>query len=141
MDIQVSTQEVRQFQGDAIAVGVFTSGSELSGPTTTLDEITGGALSQLRESGEISGTAGEVTILHSLGKFQPDRIAVIGLGAREGNSAARIRRGAAIACRALRKAGAKRIGLALGVDSGVDAAQMVRAATEGAILGLYSFTQ
>ena len=141
MDIQVSTQAVSGFDGDVIAVGVFASEAELSGPAAALDEVTGGALTDLLRSGEISGAAGEVTILHSLGKFRPNRVAVIGLGRREGFNAARIRRGAAIAARALRKAGARRIGLALGAGSSLDATQTVRAAAEGAILGLYAFSR
>src|SRR5262249_39955851 len=45
-----------------------------------------------------------------------------------------------IACRALRKAGARHIGLALaGAESGVNLALAARAATEGALLGLYQF--
>ena len=100
MDIQVSTQEVSEFDGDAIAVGVFASEAEVSGPAATLNEVAGGALTNLRVSGGISGASGEVTILHSLGKFQPDRVAVIGLGERDGFSASRVRRSAAIAARA-----------------------------------------
>jgi leucyl aminopeptidase len=142
MDIRVSSTEVQQFDGDAVAIGVFSREDHLQGPAATLDAAMDGALSRLYATGEISGAAGEVLVLHTLGKIKPERIAVIGLGPRESISTDRIRRSAALACRALSKAGSKQVGLALGwTESGLSLAQSTCAATEGAILGLYSFTR
>ncbi|MGO8950036.1 MAG: leucyl aminopeptidase, partial [Ktedonobacterales bacterium] len=142
MDLRVSTSDVRQFDGDAVVVGVFAHDPELKGPAAALDEALGGVLSQLRTNGEISGTAGEVTVLHTLGKIGPARIAVLGLGPHEVISTNRIGSSAAIACRTLRKAGSKHVGLAFGwAESGINPTQLARSAAEGAILGLYSFTK
>jgi leucyl aminopeptidase len=67
-------------------------------------------------------------------------VAIIGLGPRNRFSVERVRRAAAVACRSLRKVGAQRVGLALAwAESGVNLAQAARAATEGALLGLYRF--
>ncbi|PWT74558.1 MAG: hypothetical protein C5B60_06525, partial [Chloroflexi bacterium] len=142
MDIRVSSTDVEQFDGDAVAIGVFSREDHLQGPAATLDTAMDGALSRLYVAGEMSGDAGEVLVLHTLGKIKPERIAVLGLGPRESISADRIRRSAAIACRALSKAGAAQLGLALvWTESGLSLAESTRAATEGAILGLYSFTR
>ena len=141
MDVRVSTRDVQQFDGDAVAVGVFSDDKGLVGPAGTLDEAMAGVLSGLRASGEVTGAADEVTILHTLGKIEPERVAIIGLGPRHRFTLDRVRRASAIACRALRKAGASRVGLALAwAESGLNLAQAARAATEGALLGLYEFS-
>ena len=140
MDVRVSTRDVQQFDGDAVAVGVFSDDEGLQGPAATLDEAMAGVLARLRASGEITGVADEVTMLHTLGKIEPQRVAVVGFGKRERFTTDRVRRSAAIASRKLRRAGAQRIGLALAwAESGVNLAQAARAATEGVLLGLYRF--
>jgi leucyl aminopeptidase len=142
MDVRVSTRDVQQFDGDAVAVGVFSDDESLQGPVATLDEAMAGVLSKLRASGEIRGVVDEVTLLHTLGKIEPQRVAVVGFGKREHFNTDRVRRSAAIACRRLSRAGARRIGLALAwAESGVNLAQAARAATEGALLGLYRFRE
>src|SRR5262249_11443589 len=142
MDVRVSTRDVQQFDGDAAAVGVSSAEQGLQGPAAPLDEAMAGVLTRLRASGEITGVADEVTILHTLGKIEPQRVAVVGFGKRERFTTDRVRRSAAIASRKLRRAGARRIGLALAwAESGVNLAQAARAATEGALLGLYRFRE
>jgi leucyl aminopeptidase len=140
MDVGVSTRDVQQFDGDAVAVGIFSDDKELQGPAAAVDEAMAGVIARLRASGEITGAADELTLVHTFGKIEPERVAVVGLGARKHFNLERVRRASAISCRALRKAGAKRIGLALAwAESGVNLAQAARAATEGALLGLYRF--
>ena len=142
MDVRVSTRDVQQFDGDAVAVGIFSDDDELQGPAAALDDAMAGVISRLRECGEITGAADEVTLLHTLGKIEPERVAILGLGPRNRFTLERVRRASAIACRSLRKAGARRVGLALAwAESGVNLAQAARAATEGALLGLYEFGQ
>jgi leucyl aminopeptidase len=139
--MRVSTRDVQQFEGDAVAVGVFADGERLEGPAATLDAALAGAISGLRRSGEVTGATDEVTLLHTLGKIDVERVVIIGLGVRVRFNANRVRRAAAIACRALRRAGARHAGLALAwSESGVNLAQAARAATEGALLGLYAFS-
>jgi leucyl aminopeptidase len=140
MDVRVSTRDVQQFDGDALAVGVFSDSARLHGPAAALDEALAGVIAGLRASGEVSGASGEVTLLHTLGKIEPARVAIVGLGTRKRFSPDEVRKAAAIACRALRKAGARRVGLALAwAESGVNLAVAARAATEGALTGLYEF--
>jgi leucyl aminopeptidase len=139
--VRVSTRDVQQFDGDAVAVGVFQGAGELEGPAAALDAAMAGAIASLQSGGEVTGAADEVVLLHTLGKVEIARVAVVGLGKRERFNADRVRRSAAIVCRALRRSGARNVGLALaGAESGVNLAQAARAATEGALLGLYEFT-
>ncbi len=139
MEIKVSTRDVTQFEGDALAVGVF-SGGGLEGPALALDRALAGVISDLQESGEVRGAADEVTLLHTLGKIEPARVVILGLGPRDRLSVERVRRAAAIASRTLRRSGAHNIGLALAwAECGLNLAQAARAQTEGALLGLYRF--
>jgi leucyl aminopeptidase len=138
--VRVSTRDVQQFDGDAVAVSAFSGEEHLEGPAAALDGALAGVIQSLVAAGEITGAADEVTLLHTLGKIEPARVLIIGQGPRDRFNVDRVRRSAAIACRALRKAGAHHIGLALaGAESGVNLAQAARAATEGALLGLYAF--
>ncbi len=141
MEIRVSTRDVTQFEGDALAIGVFSDGG-LEGPAAALDRALAGVISELQQGGEIRGGPDEVTLLHTLGKIEPARVVILGLGPRSRLGIERIRRAAAIASRTLRRAGAHDIGLALAwAESGINLAQAARAQTEGALLGLYRFTQ
>jgi leucyl aminopeptidase len=140
VDMRVSTRDVQQFEGDAVAVGVFADDDHLEGPAATLDSAMAGVIAGLRASGEVTGAADEVTVLHTLGKIEPARVAIVGLGQRQRFTVDRVRRSAAMACRALRRAGARHVGLSLAwAESGVNLAQAARAAAEGALLGLYTF--
>jgi leucyl aminopeptidase len=142
MDVRVSTRDVQQFDGDALAVGIFSDKGPLHGPAAALDEALAGVIAELRASGEVTGAADEVTLLHTLGKIEPSRVAIIGLGPRDRCTLERIRRASAIACRRLRKVKARHIGLALAsAERGINLAQAARAMTEGALLGLYEFQQ
>jgi leucyl aminopeptidase len=139
MDVRVSTRDVQQFEGDALVVGVFADG-KLDGPAALLDKALAGVIKGLQEDGEVRGGADEVTLLHTLGKIEPARVAIVGLGARDRHSLDHIRRASAIGCRTLRKAGARHVGLALAwAEHGLNLAQAARASAEGAILGLYQF--
>lgn len=140
-DVRVSTRDVQQFEGDALAIGLFSGETTLQGPAAALDEALAGVIADLIASGEVSGAADEITLLHTLGKIEPARVAIVGLGKRDKFSVDRVRRATSQACRTLRGAGAKHVGLALAwAESGVNLALAARAATEGALLGLYEFT-
>jgi leucyl aminopeptidase len=139
VEVRVSTRDVQQFEGDALVVGVFADG-KLDGPAALLDKALAGVIKDLQEEGEVRGAADEVTLLHTLGKVEPTRVAIVGLGARDRYSLDRIRRASTVGCRTLRKAGAQHVGLALAwAEHGLNLAQAARASAEGAILGLYQF--
>jgi leucyl aminopeptidase len=91
IDVRVSTRDVTQFEGDALAIGVFSDGA-LEGPAATLDRALAGVIADLQKSGEIRGSADEVTLLHTLGKIEPDRVVIIGLGPRSRYTLERVRR-------------------------------------------------
>ena len=109
--------------------------------TGAVDQALGGMITRLIAEGEIKGKLNEVTLIHTMGKIEPERVLVVGLGKQEGLTGDAVRGVMATACRSLRKAGAGRVStVAHGAGAGgLDADAAARAITEGALLGLYSF--
>jgi len=143
MEIKLVSGDIAQVAVDAILVNLFEGMEKPSGATLAVDEALGSAITQLIQEGEIKGKLGEVTLIHTLGKIPAKRVAVVGLGKKEAFNLDRARGSVAEGLRALRRAGAARaatipFGDGLG---GIDPAKSARAVAEGAILGLYTFTQ
>jgi leucyl aminopeptidase len=145
MDIHVATNAVTAAAADAVVVGIVKGGRSeaLEGPAAALDAALDGALSTMRRDGELAGGANETSVVHTLGKLGTPRIVLVGLGPRQEIKFESIRRAAAAGCRAARKAGARRVALALWwpelAHLGLGAAHAAEAAAEGALYGLYEF--
>ncbi|MCX7912025.1 MAG: hypothetical protein N2506_03570, partial [Dehalococcoidales bacterium] len=110
MEIKAVTANLLDCRVDAIIIGHFEGAKTPEGEAASVDRALGGAISRLVEKGDIKGKAGEVTILHSLGKLPAERIAVVGLGKRNELDANKVRAATAEVCRYLRNRGA--VGLA-----------------------------
>ena len=158
MDIRLVAGDVTAFAGDGLVVNLFEGtgarsksarrgaardGWPLGGATAAVDAALGGAVTALIRSGEATGKWGEQTLIHSLGRLRAARVLMIGLGKAEELTLDRIRAAAGEAARALRKAGARRIGsIVHGAGAGgFTAAQATQALVEGTLLGLYRFTR
>jgi leucyl aminopeptidase len=141
MDINVAVGDIARLDVGGIIVGVFEGQTSLDGDAARLDGALGGVLSQFIGSGEIKGKLNQLTLIHTLGKLPPARVAVVGLGKRDDLTADRVRGAAAEALRNLRGVGATTAGtVALGAGSAaIEALTSAQAIAEGAILGLYSF--
>ena len=85
------------------------------------------------DSGEISGKAMEMTLLHKVPGFKADRILLAGAGKRERLGTAELRNAVGAAVRHLKSRKIKEATLSL--DPGYSTAEHVAAAVEGAILG------
>lgn len=143
MEIRVAAQEATQFEGDSVVVNLFEGVKKPSGATAAVDAALDGAIAGLIADGEIKGKKGEVTLIHTLGKIGPARVAVLGLGKAKDLTPETVRWGMGEASRALRKAGAKRAATVLhgGGAGGLAPAQAAQAIVEGCILGLYTFNK
>ncbi len=112
-----------------------------AGATGAVDQALDGAITRLIAEGEIKGKLNEITLIHTMGKIEPARVIVVGLGKQDKFTLDSIRSVAAESCKFLRKLGVKRIativhGAGIGGMAPEKAAQ---ALTEGSILGLYTF--
>jgi leucyl aminopeptidase len=155
LDIRVSIGDAATFAGDGLVINLFEGtgvpagggrarrGAPLGGSTAAVDAALGGAITRLIQAREATGKWGEQTLIHSLGRLRAERVLLIGLGKTEEMTLDRIRAAAGDAARALRKAGARRIGsIAHGAGAGgFNAAQATQALVEGTLLGLYRFTR
>jgi len=141
MEVRVISGDIMNLPFGAIIVNLFEGVESPAGATGAVDKALGGAITQLISEGEIKGKLNEITMIHSLGKIEPARVIVAGLGKEKDLDLRRIGGVTAEACRFLRKAGVMRVGtVAHGAGTGgIDAEKSAQAVTEGAILGLYAF--
>ncbi len=138
MEVRFSAVSLTDYDGDALVIGCF-EGARPSGQRAEVDESLGGLIGGLIESGEIRGKQSEITVIHTRGGLPCARVAVVGLGEAGGDPLLAARRASGAAARHLQGRGCRRVGLALhlGMPPGVRPEQAVRAAVEGAYVGLY----
>ena len=141
MEVRVVSGDITKLPLGAIIVNLFEGVNTPAGATAAVDQALGGMISQLIAEGEIKGKLNEVTMVHSMGRMEPARVIVVGLGKEKDFDLSRIRGASAEACRFLRRVGVERGGtIAHGAGvGGIDAERAAQAVAEGAILGLYTF--
>ena len=139
--VQVVPGDITDFATPALVVNLFQGVTAPAGGTGAVDRALDGAISSLIADGEIRGRAGEMTLLHTMGRIPAHRVLVAGLGPADQFDTAAVRRVSGEVARFLR---GRRIpefatiahGAGIG---GLDAGQSAQAIAEGALLGLYQF--
>jgi leucyl aminopeptidase len=116
-----------------VAVCVFEDEADASvgSPDGELRELVEG----LRRDGEFKGEAGTSLLVHAAGADGARRLLVVGLGERADFDVGAMSRAAAAAVRRAREGRINQLNLVL--PRSVDARRVIRAASEGAVLGLY----
>jgi leucyl aminopeptidase len=143
LNVRVTVGDVAQIEADAVVVNLFEGVEQPGGATAAVDKALDGAISSLIDQSEIKGKFGEISIVHTLGKLPARIVAVAGLGKRRDFNVDKIRGVTGEFCRALRKLNCHKVATILhgtGVG-GIDLETSAEAITEGAVLGLYSFTR
>src|SRR5258706_3392265 len=123
METKLLYQPLYRVESDAVAVGLFED--EAAPPEL---KLAASWLEELRASGEFSGKADELAVLHQPQGIRAKRIAVAGGGKRAAFDSASLRKAAGAVVRALKGKGVKSLAWWL---NGGD----VEAAVEGALLG------
>lgn len=141
MRIRAVAGDIAHVEADAVVANLFEGVEKPGGATAAVDHALGGAISSLISRGEIKGKAGEVGIIHTLGRMPAGIVAVAGLGKSQDFTADRIRGVAGDFSRELRKLNCRRIATILhgAGEGGIELAVSAQAIAEGALLGLYSF--
>ena len=139
--VSAAAGDIVQTNADAIVVNLFEGVTTPGGGTGAVDRALDGAISSLIADGEISGKAGETTVIHAFGKIAAKRVVVAGLGKQERFDAHAARATAANAARCLRRVGAANAAtLAHGAGvGGLSPRESAEATALGSILGLYRF--
>jgi leucyl aminopeptidase len=143
LEIKVAIGDIARIEADAIVVNLFEGVEQPGGATAAVDNALDGAIGSLVSRGEIKGKFGEVNIVHTFGKLPARIVAIVGLGKCEYFNVDKIRAVTAEFCRALRKINCLKIATMLPGTGmgGIGPEASAEAITEGALLGLYSFTK
>jgi len=141
LEIDVQSADITKIDTPALVVNLFHGVKKPAGATGAVDKALGGLITQLIEDGEIKGSAGETTLIHTLGKIKPSRVLVAGLGPQDKFDVQVVRRVSAEVVRFLRRKGissAATTAHGAGIG-GLDPQLSGQAIAEGAHLGLYKF--
>ena len=139
--IKVIPGDITDFATPALVVNLFQGVTHPGGGTGAVDRALDEAISALIADGEIRGKAGEMTLLHTMGRLPARRVLVAGLGPAGSFDRDAARRVSGEVARFLRGKGVPEFAtIAHGAGiGGLDAAESGQAIAEGALLGLYRF--
>jgi leucyl aminopeptidase len=122
-------------------VNLFEGVKSPGGGTGAVDKALDGGISALIREGEVKGKAGEMTVVHSLGKIESPRVLVAGLGKQKAFGYKQIKDLMGTALRRARATGATSVATIVhgaGI-AGLDAGLCAQAIAEGAVMGTYRF--
>src|SRR5438094_3627419 len=104
LKITVEDRNRLELETPMLAMGIF-EGEDLAGEVLRVDEALGGAISRLKEAGEITGKEETITVLHTAalaGRDSPikaERVAIIGRGKHDELNLETVRVYAAVAAK------------------------------------------
>jgi len=132
MEIRLDTQPFAAIQADALVTYVFEKDGRVEGVVAELDQLTGGRLRELADSGELTGKSLEMTLVHYPAGLAAQRLLVVGAGKPEKFGTAELRKLAGASLRLLKTKSVKRLAfLARENDCTSAAAQAI---TEGLVI-------
>src|SRR5215510_3462114 len=138
MEVLGSNQSIQDVDAQALAVSVFKDESANDGILKELNDLTGGLIKSVLESGELKGKEGESVFLHLVGSNQlkAQRLLLIGVGEKADFTPPKVFQVAGTAARTARAKNLKSIALIPRVDSD-DLETVTSTAAQGAIFGLF----
>jgi leucyl aminopeptidase len=138
MQVRIAADAATKIQAGALVVPIFSDG-KLDGAAGEIDAALGGALADILASGEITGKANEVSLLHA--KDQPyHRVLAVGLGDRAKFQPPALAKLAGTAVRYLGKRTFTSVAVALPLEASIDVARCASFVVEGALAGTVDTT-
>ncbi|MCZ7667651.1 MAG: hypothetical protein M5U34_10750 [Chloroflexi bacterium] len=107
MNVQVKQGSIQESDADTIIVNLFEGVTAPGGATGAVDQALAGAVSELIASGDLTGKAGEVTVLYPREVMAAKRVLVAGMGSRDEYDLEGVRQTAAAAMKRARELNAK----------------------------------
>ncbi len=135
MEIKATNTPQLEWAGDALAIGLFEDGMELTGELAKLDEKLTGTLSELIEEVEFKGKVNSSASTRVGSKSPIRKIIIVGLGKSEDLKLETLRQAAATCGRLAKKERCKSLGICLPMCQ--DANSTAAAITEGFELALH----
>lgn len=108
MKVSAIQEPLTQVEANALVVACYDK-DDFSGPVADVNEATGGVLARLRESGELSGEANQLTPILAPAGLHVDQLLVVGLGSRDEVDAGVVFRAMATAAKKLAEKSRPRI--------------------------------
>ncbi|MFN0124825.1 MAG: leucyl aminopeptidase [Blastocatellia bacterium] len=135
MEVKADARKFFEIECDALVVAVYEGEKPETGALADLDKRSGGIVTSLIESGEITGKTGETAYVHNPGDIGARRLLLMGAGKAEDFKSDNVRRMAGAAARLLRAKNIRKFAFLR--RSLVPLGESVQAAVEGAIIALY----
>ena len=133
MELTVDSRPPAKIETEALVTYAFEQDKPIEGALSTLDAATGGALSKLASSGELTGKMMETTLVHYPQGLLAQRLLILGAGKRDKLGSAELRKLAGAAVRMLKSKKVKRLVFAVREkDQNAESAQAI---VEGILLG------
>lgn len=139
MELRTAAGSLVEQQADTLVVEVTEGARRLTGAAAQVDAALGGTLAAMLRDGLISGRAGEVTQVATLGKTPAKRVVVHGIGKPDTHTLEGFRTRAGNLSRALRGIDARSVAVSTQATDGIDPEAAGRSLAEGFLLGLYRF--
>ncbi len=144
VDVKLSVRQgdIASVGGPAVAVNLFDGVTTPGGATKAVDEATGGVITRALESGDFKGKLEEVLVLYpkETGKGVPERVILLGLGAKDSFDTEAARRVGGVLAGVLRKLKVERAATVVhGGGSGRPVRELARGLAEGFLLGAYRY--
>ncbi len=140
MDVRSTETSYLNWSGDALAVGLFEDGVDLTGDLATLDNQLAGTLKELIAETEFKGKEGSSATTRIGGGSAIRKLILVGLGQSASLQLEGLRRAAATSARQAKKEKSKTLGIWFPV-AGQDAAASAQAIAEGVELAAYQDTR
>ncbi len=141
METKLIYEPLDRVAADAVVVLIFEDVSDDAfGEGKALSTASAGVrtwLAELKSSGEFSGKAAEIAVLHNPPGWAAKRLIVVGGGKHEKFDSAALRRTVGATVRVWKQKGVKTLAWSLASNQKVAGASAAEAAVEGAILGNY----
>src|SRR5260370_10528144 len=83
MEIKVDTRPFAKIETEALVTYAFEQDKSIDSGAMALDAMTGGAISKLTASGELTGKLLETTLLHYPQRLAAQRLLILGAGKKE----------------------------------------------------------
>ena len=143
MKLGVRAGKIDEIRTELLVVGRFEGKHSLSPSLGRINRKLRGMIKENIDSGEFSGKPNEIVLLHTMGLIPASRVMLVGLGKKDDFKLDTLRKAMATAATRARGIGASSVLVDMdGIrKAGPSVELLARTMVEGAILGLYRFTE
>ena len=143
MRINVEIGDIAEWEDEVVVVNLFEGVDHPGGATGAVDAGVGHQITAMIATGDITGAFKEIVVFPSFDRIPGNRVLVVGLGKREAFTLDRVREVSAAVAVKVRDMGLKTFATIVhGAGVGdLDLGEATEAVAEGALLGLYRYTE